>query len=148
MFWSKGPRQRTYDEKPIMSQRMKVIPLRDAAQEPLHRYAFYVHLLTKTPWRVPVLHGRLPRVPDANAKSSEKGLYGLFLMMLFRCHRRPADLIDIALGKGFEGTEEEAWIQVSEEFDRWRKAPREGSHFKRHWYANKFPPAWRTHPRV
>ena len=98
------------------------LPLRDAAQEPLHKYGFYVHLLTNTPWRMPVLHGRLPRVPDTNAKASDQGVYGLFLMMLFRCHRSPADLIDNALGKGFEGSEEEAWVQVSKEFERWREA--------------------------
>ena len=57
---------------------------------------------------MPVLHGKLVRVPDSAAGPAELGMYGLFLMMLFRPHRAVAELTTFALGdKAFQGTEED-----------------------------------------
>ena len=115
-------RQWSYESTPIASRSAPGQCLLDASLRPIHKYKFYVHLLTESAWHVPVLQGRLPRVPDVDAKIDQCGKYGLFLMMLFRPYRQVEDLILLALGaKNFGGDEEEAWLLVKKEFDRWRK---------------------------
>lgn len=57
-------------------------------------YDHYRVLRTHTPWRVPVMYGRMPRRPDSQSSSEDRGKYALFLMMLFRPWRRPdADVV-------------------------------------------------------
>ena len=59
------------------------LPLLDAERQPNYKYGFYVRLLTQTAWRVPVLHGYLPRFPLPDATPYQKGSYALLLLLLF-----------------------------------------------------------------
>ena len=65
-------RQRFCEREPMRSRVFPELPLRDASHRPIHRYSHYVRLATDSSWRVPVLHARLPRLPDETATSSEK----------------------------------------------------------------------------
>ena len=69
----------------MFGKRCPDLPLRyENTKEPIHRYAFYPRLLTDEPWRVPVLHGRIPANPDENSPLEEKGRFALFILVLFR----------------------------------------------------------------
>ena len=104
--------------------RSKIVPHRcllDADDTPLHRYDYYVRLRTHSAWRIPLLHGRCPPVPDETATPKEKGVYALFLMLLFRPHRGVEDLVGAILQRAPEVTSEDAmWKYVHEAFLRWR----------------------------
>ena len=76
--------QRSFESTPLCHSVVKEIPLLDVAGQPIYRYGFYTRLLTKTAWRVLVLHGFLPRVPPADATPYQKGIYALLLLVLFR----------------------------------------------------------------
>ena len=77
---------------------------------PIHRYDFYVRLLTSTAWRVPVVSGKLPREPPEDAQTKEKGIYALFLMMLFRPHRSFDEIVYVSIRDVAEiGTEDDIW---------------------------------------
>ena len=67
-----GLRQRFCQMEPIRSRAFPELPLRDASHRPIHRYSHYVHLATDSSWRVPILHAKLPRLPDETATSFEK----------------------------------------------------------------------------
>ena len=115
-------RQRSFNPRPIKSAIVPEFYLRDSSKELIYKYEYYVHLLTESAWHVPVLHGKLPRVPASGAEPVECGRYGLFMMMLFRPHRYVRDLIGCALGTGdFTGSEDDAWMLITNEFHRWRK---------------------------
>jgi len=118
-----GPqRQRSYVQEPVKSRTLPEFSLLDASKNTIHKYGFYVHLLTDTAWNVPVLYCRMPRVPDASAKPMEKGFYGLFLMILFRSHRRVEDLVHpIFTREGVPGLEDDAWVTVDNAFQRWKR---------------------------
>ena len=72
---------------------MPELPLLDASGNTLHKYGYYVRLETVQAWRVPILHGKLPGVPDSTSKPCEKGQYGLCMMCLFRPYRDAAELV-------------------------------------------------------
>ena len=96
--------------------------LMDAAKQPIHRYEYYIHLRTSTAWHVPLLHGRMPRVPDVSATSMEKGMYGLCLMVLFRPHRAKGSFVNVLFTRnGRPGNIDDAWAAVYNEFERWRR---------------------------
>ena len=86
-------RQASYRQDPIMSKTFPHRPLIDSAGEPLHKYGYYVRLKTHGSWKVPVLYGRSPAVPDDNASAAEKANYAFYLMLLFRPYRHIDDLI-------------------------------------------------------
>ena len=123
-----GQRQRSFRAEPVKSRSMPELPLLDASLKPIHEYDYYVHLVTESPWKVPVLHVKMPGVPDVNAKPYEKGIYALFLMLLFRSHRLVPEIAKPPrAGRGLttqrisdEEQEEDAWTAVYEEFVRWR----------------------------
>ena len=92
-------RQWSYEHQPVCSTDVHELPLLHADGQPIHKYGFYHRLRTHEAWRVPVFHGRLPRLPHADAPPRERGCYAAFLMLLFRPHRRYQDVIHIALGK-------------------------------------------------
>ena len=54
-------RQRSYEQEPVKHSVFSELPLMNSLHEPIHKYAFYVQLLTDSAWRVPVLHGKLAR---------------------------------------------------------------------------------------
>ena len=66
---------------------------------PFHDNDYYVKLRTHTAWRVPLFHGKCPPRPIASASAKEKGLYALWLMLLFRAHRQLHDFVSLLLGK-------------------------------------------------
>ena len=113
-----GRRSRFYEEEPMLSTQepTKGHPLLDGSHQQIHKYSHYVQLMTDTNWKVPILHTRLPRVPDATATPSEQGNYALCLMLLFRAHREFRHIIPTSK----PSTPEEAWIAVYNEFLRWR----------------------------
>ena len=109
-----GHRQRFCQMEPIRSRAFPELPLRDASHRPIHRYSHYVHLATDSSWRVPILHARLPRLPEETATSFEKGSYALFLMLFFRPHRDVCDFVRFCtlasapnMQKASQGKEEE-----------------------------------------
>lgn len=78
------PRQRSYHTEPLESKIFPGETLVDKDGKPLHKYGYYVRLLTHTAWRVPLLFGRLPTAPAPDAPAYERGIFGLCLMVLFR----------------------------------------------------------------
>ena len=105
----------------MTSKRYIGVALQDATSQPLRKYPYYVHLLTTSPWRVPLLQGRTPRAPTEASLASDRGGYGLFMMLLFRPHRQVTDLVQLAFaGKRPPQNEEEAWEMVYQEYIRWR----------------------------
>ena len=115
-------RQRSYHIDPVMSKLYPRMPLQDANQRPLHEYSYYVRLLTNEPWRVPVFYGRLPRIPTELSSPCERGMYGLFLMIVFREHRLVPQFVNsLWSGRTPPRNEDEAWGRVYEDFLAWRK---------------------------
>ena len=107
--------------KPQMSKEYEDVPLMDEHKQVLYTYAYYVHLRLHAPWRVPILYGRLPRLPDPKAPAYEKATYALFIMMLFRPHRSLADIAEFAFGgHHFQGSIEDAWQAIFQEYEQWR----------------------------
>ena len=84
-------RQRSYRQEPMRHSVVRELPLLDKSRRPIHRYEFYIRLIDDKAWRVSVLYGKLPRLPDDNATPAEKGYYALFMMLLFRPHRDVGD---------------------------------------------------------
>ena len=92
-------RQRSYDPDPIQS---KICPhrwLTDKNGLPLYKYGFYVSLRTTAAWRVPLIGGVSPAVPEETSTTQEKGLYALYMMLLFRAHRSIDDMLYKVVGK-------------------------------------------------
>ena len=114
-------RQQSYQTDMIMSKLYPKEPLRDGNLQPLHKYLYYVRLLTHEPWRVPVFYGRLPRVPTETSTPYDKGIYGLFLMIVFRPHRLLQDLVSAVSASASPKNEDEAWSLLYQDFLCWRK---------------------------
>lgn len=66
--------QRSYSEEPIASTSCPHRTLVDENNSPLHTYGYYVRLRTHSRWKIPLIQGRNPSVPDATAPMSEKVL--------------------------------------------------------------------------
>ena len=89
---------------------------------PVHRYEFYVRLRLREPWRVPMIFGRLPRVPDDTSTVEEQGLYGLCMLLLFRPHRFLSDFVrDLHLTCGGPKDAQDAWAGIRNQWCRWRR---------------------------
>ena len=117
-----GETRCSHKKEPIKSHVVPELCLVYSSWQPLSEYEFYVHLLTESAWHVPIICGKLPRVPDADAAAYEKGMYGLWLMLLFRPHRRVDGLIGFVIGKNdVRGSDDDVWDAVSKEFRRWRR---------------------------
>ena len=115
-------RQRSFDPAPLRSKQFPNKDLIDASGKTLHKYGYYVRLRLSKPWKVPVLYGYLPRAPDDSSSWYEKGCYGLFLMMLFRPHRRIEDLVATCFRHArVQGSGEAKWQLVHEEYTRWKE---------------------------
>ena len=114
--------QRSYNEEPLRSKESRGLFLCDANMVPLHDYCFYAALQTQTCWRVPLLYGQAPKTPDSNAPAKEKGIYALFMMLLFRAHHGIEDLVSRVIfgGATVRGTETDTWLFVYEVFQQWR----------------------------
>ena len=90
-------RQRSYCSKPIKSTTVSPLPLLTPGGECIHGYDYYLRLRLRDAWRVPVLLGKLPRTPDENSPVSDKGIFALCAMLLFRPHRSIPHFIDTTL---------------------------------------------------
>ena len=65
---------------------------------------------------------RTPRAPTEASSASDRGGYGLFMMLLFRPHRRVNDLVQWAFAKQQPPrNEEEAWEMVYQDSLCWRR---------------------------
>ena len=118
--WVVDRGERQYTAKPVLHSELQV-PLQTADNQIIYEYAYYVTLRTQKAWKVPVLHGHSPPLPDNSATPAEKGLYALFLNLLFRPHRTFQDILDFTFkGHYFSGSIDEAWLAVYEEFQEWR----------------------------
>ena len=108
--------------EPLRSKELSGLFLCDANMVPLHDYCFDAALQTQTCWRVPLLYGQAPKPPDSNAPAKEKGIYALFMMLLFRAHRGIDDLVSRVIfgGATVRGTETDTWLFVYEVFQTWR----------------------------
>ena len=68
------------------------------------------------------MRGRCPPLPDESSSIREKGIYGLFLMMLFRPHRGPRDLVQRTFATAIGvATEDDAWAHVYSTYQQWRR---------------------------
>ena len=99
-----------------------------SAGESLLRYDHYRVGRLHVPWRVPVLLGKMPAVPQRDAPAEDRGLFALFLMLLFR----PWRSLDVALRDWLRAhlrpsvpmghfTADEVWLSVYAEYVRWRR---------------------------
>ena len=79
-----------------------------------------MRLRTDKPWKVPLLFGRLPGVPDVKAPTQKKGHYALFMMMMFRPFRLMDVFIRDLLGETVFPSEDVAWDHIYNEFSTWR----------------------------
>ena len=105
----------------LKSKMYPELALRSEDQQPLYKYAYYVHLRLREAWRVPLLYGDLPGPPHADASAYQKGSYGLMMFLLFKSHRCPEDLWDFVFGKHrASNTIDEAYEQIYNRFLRWR----------------------------
>ena len=112
-------RQRSYRSTPMRSDKIPTMYLLDQQRRHIFGYDNYVHLRTDTPWRVPILYGKRPKLPDATATEQEKGLYALFLMLLFRPHTSIGELLKTSTTKGSSSSrsfadEDAAWRAIYE----------------------------------
>ena len=115
-------RQRSYEATPVMSKAIPELHLLTPAGEAIHKYGFYVRLEVDVAWSVPVIHGKMPKVPGDNATPYEKGIFALFLMMLFRPHRNIRDVFPATLHSSVcDRNEDDPWNAVYMEFCRWRR---------------------------
>ena len=115
-------RQRSYDHQPLRSAHVHELPLLHAVNKPIHKYGFYHRLRTHEAWRVPVLFGKLPRAPHADAPVYERGFYGAFLMMLFRPYRSFEDTVRIAMQNHHDTlSPDDKWLMMESEYLRWRE---------------------------
>ena len=106
----------------LMSKTYDGICLRWEDEQPIYKYAYYVHLQLNDAWRIPVIHGRLPGPPHDDATPYQKGSYGLMMLLLFRPHRLPDDLWDYVFGtRRVPKTIDEAYEQIYEQFLQWRR---------------------------
>ena len=115
-------RQHSYQAQAMKSRAVPELELLTEDGDSICRYGYYLWLRTHEAWRVPIVHGRVPRVPEASATAYEKGLYALFAMMLFRPHRSLSDLLDLAFGSGtLQASMDGAWEALYVEYCRWRQ---------------------------
>ena len=115
-------RQRSFNFEPVKSKQCPHRCLVDKDGQPIHEYGYYVRLRTDTAWKVPVLHGKCPTVPDASSSAREEGMYGVFLMLLFRPHRGVQELVERLVRTGGSlATEDEAWTRVYSAYQHWRR---------------------------
>ena len=121
-------RQGSFETEPLRSRAFPELPLLNSSHRPIFKYACYIQLRTEKNWRVPILHAKLPRLPDLHATPEEKGTYALFLMLLFRPHRevseiaRPFKVSQAASPQtcSKDKSDDAAWTAVCDEFVRWR----------------------------
>ena len=84
-------------------------------------YAYYAQLRTHAAWRVPLLQGRCPKIPDESATAAERGMYGLFIMLLFRPFRLVEDLVSSCFRyPPVVTTEDAAWESVWQTYLTWK----------------------------
>jgi len=87
----------------------------------LYKYSFYCTLRTHSCWRVPMLFGKAPRRPGEGAPAEEKGMYALFMMILFRPHRSLHQFVNEILGnRVIRGPMSNVWEIVYQSFESWR----------------------------
>lgn len=111
----------------VMSKMFEDLPLESGNGQHFYEYDYYISLLLHDAWRVPVLYGRVPRCPDAEASPSEKGLYALVMLVLFKPHRHPQDLLDFVFrGARVQGSLDNAWGAMYKSFEAWRKQDIDG----------------------
>ena len=115
-------RQRSFVPEPVKSKQCPHRSLVDDAGNALHRYGYYVRLRTDNAWKVPLVQGKRPPVPDESSSIKEKGMYALFLMLLFRPHRGPHDLVFRMLqNTRGAASEDEAWTHIHNAYQHWRR---------------------------
>ena len=103
-----------------MSKQYPGLPLRDPdTGEGIPAYAYYVRLRTYESWRVPVLYGRFPKSVANADNDSERGIFALFVLILFRPYRQITDLFE-AIRPELERalTAEAAWGRLFAEYKR------------------------------
>jgi hypothetical protein len=70
--------------------------------------------------RVPLLYGQALKPLDSTAPAKEKGIYALFMMLLFRVHHGIDDSVSRVIfgGATVRGTETDTWLFVYEDFQK------------------------------
>ena len=92
------------------------------------RYDHYREARLEVPWRVPVLHGKLPSCPQADSTAEQRGKYALFLMLLFRPWRDKGTALQswlqdhLPVLRGTDAhTSDAVWLAIYAEYMRWRR---------------------------
>ena len=121
LHWAVVQGQRQHSAQVVTSEQDKNVQLLTPDLQLLYRYDYYVHLRLQDPWRVPLLYGRLPPRAEEADKPYEKGMYGLFMLLLFRPHRTHQEILDFIFQQcEFRGTEDDAWTAVYNAYIQWR----------------------------
>lgn len=85
-------------------------------------YNHYRTIRTQKPWRVPILNGRRPKLPDETSTADDKGRYAIFMMMLFRPWRDLDDSVDMWAGEALRSWKiDEIWDALFVEYLCWRR---------------------------
>ena len=107
--------------KDVLSKRYHGVQLRDPSTgEVLVESGYYVQLRTQVCWKVPVLYGRIPAGVASDSCPSDKGLYALFVMLLFRPFRNVVDLFPVRETHTDAELPDSAWMALFTEYQRWR----------------------------
>ena len=115
-------RQRSYIDTPVKSKLVPELQLMTDEGHYIYKYGYYAQLRTQSAWRVPIIHAKLPKTPDATATPYEKGIYALCLMTLYRPHRSLATLIADLLGPSVEAlSTDDAWGLIYKRYVAWRE---------------------------
>ena len=123
------------------SGQKRPLPDRHNGFKDILRYDHFRTLRASKAWRVPLLLGKSPSCPQKDSTAQEKGMYALYMMMLFRPWRRPSAALRTWLGDlQAESAHErpsadQVWTKLFEEFLQWRQHIKEvaAPYFRRYW---------------
>ena len=122
MPWPEGMAIPCRKPEPISSKSFNWTLRHPETQEPLFEYEYYVRLRTDTSWRVPVLHGKIPKSLANATTMKDKAMFALFVMLLFRPHRKPQDLFEAAIARQPPPAgPEQAFERLIAEYERWKR---------------------------
>ena len=92
----------------------------DVSGEPLVHAPFYCHVRDNVSWRVPILYGHRPHTPDAHSTSRDRGLYGLWMLLLFYPWRNvERDLLGLCWQEYLTDSQPDIWQAIYLFFDNW-----------------------------
>ena len=128
-----------------MSKHIKgKVLMNDETGEPLVHAPFFCHVRDAEPWYVPVVYGHRPHTPDAHSTPRDRGLYGLWMLLLFYPWRNvQRDLLEFCWQKFLTDTQPDPWEAIYLFFEKWLQTINEISvNVKAHYAVGGSVPEW------